>query len=1048
MAPPPKKPAPEIPAAEEEGPATFYVRMGPDGEPLSPDQLEAPPPPPTKAPKKGLQVQIPDDDGDAPPPPPAPKRKPPPAPTKAKVAAPAPTIAAAAGKKGRRGNWWDAKGDKDEQEEVTDPASSADDEAEHDGATAFLKVEKAPAEPPEEKTAMFKPGRKGVMSKADLAQADDGEHDGATAIANTDDLQERKPAADDAEPPVEAPKKKRKAEPEEYKPVAAPDYQGDVGRRSPVARFIARLIVLSAVAAVLGTIALVGLYFYLSQTLPRLESLDDYKPLVSTHVVAADGTVIGEFYKERRTVVPLSKVPQALKDAVLSAEDKDFYKHHGVSVLGLARAAIVDILSGKKRQGASTITQQVVKTFFLSKEKKFSRKVKEIVLAFKVEKDLSKDDILSLYLNQINFGKAHYGVEEASLYYFGKHVEDLELGEASLIAGIPQNPGRLNPRFHPTRAKNRQTYVLGRMLANKKITQEQHDREVEKPIALPPAVQDAPGAWYLEEVKRRLIEQYGEAAINSAGMTVEVAMVPAMQRAAERAVQEGLRAVDKRQGWRGAEFKVGDSLEEVRTALQRRYAAMAPTPGAVMVFDLGGIPEAEQGLPSRIANAARMRVLEPGGIYAGLVTKVQHNGIDVELAPDVVGWVPFSSMAWARPFKPSSATPAPATPAEVARKGDVVEVSVTRLVLKRTSAIHLRGRELELALEQTPLVQGAFAAIDVKTRALVALVGGYDFALSQFNRATQAKRQPGSAFKPILYAAAIETGKYTPATRVLDTPTPIEDPWTHKVWNPQNFERDTFEGPISLRRALATSKNTVAVKLLLDVGFDKVRSMATAAGLTTEVPRSYTAALGTGEVIPIELINSYATLASLGRKGEPMVIRKVLSRTNSVMANTELVLEPSIKPEVAYITSEMMRSVIDDPEGTARSLMVLQRPIAGKTGTASEHRDGWFVGFTPSLVAGAWVGFDDHQVLGPLETGGHCAGPIWLRFMKSALAGTAVEEWPAPPPGVSVAKVNRNTGALSTDPNDPYAQREVFLAGTEPTSAAATADQTQFLKEQ
>jgi penicillin-binding protein 1A len=359
----------------------------------------------------------------------------------------------------------------------------------------------------------------------------------------------------------------------------------------------------------------------------------------------------------------------------------------------------------------------------------------------------------------------------------------------------------------------------------------------------------------------------------------------------------------------------------------------------------------------------------------------------------------------------------------------------------------MRGRELELSLEQTPLVQGAFAAIDVKTRNVLALVGGYDIARSQFNRATQAKRQPGSAFKPILYAAAIETGKFTPATRMDDSPEVITDPFTGKTWKPQNFEKDSFDGPLPLRRALAMSKNTIAVKLLLDVGLDRVRQVARMCGLSTEVPRSYTAALGTGEVIPLELVNAYTTLAALGRKADPLLIRKVREREGKVIWTAEPTGEPSIKPQVAYITADMMRSVIEDPEGTARSLGVLTRPIAGKTGTASEHRDAWFVGFTPSMVAGAWVGFDNHDRLGPAETGGHAAGPIWLRFMKAATSGAPIEEWPAPPPGVTVAKVNRNTGQLSTDANDPFGQKEVFLAGTEPATTPASQNQEQFLKE-
>src|SRR3954465_6625806 len=286
--------------------------------------------------------------------------------------------------------------------------------------------------------------------------------------------------------------------------------------------------------------------------------------------------------------------------------------------------------------------------------------------------------------------------------------------------------------------------------------------------------------------------------------------------------------------------------------------------------------------------------------------------------------------------------------------------------------------------------------MDLKARGVLALVGGYDPALSSFNRATQAKRQPGSSFKPFLYAAAIDSGKYTPVTKVDDSPEVITGPWTGKAWKPQNFEKDEFDGPITLRKALAESKNTVAVKLLIEMGIDKVRSQAHAAGLASEIPQSYTAALGTGEVGVLEEVNAYATLASEGRRAEATLIRKVLSRDGAMLFSGEQKLEETLKPEVAYIVADLMRSVIDDPSGTAHSLSALARPAGGKTGTASEHRDAWFIGFTPSLLAGGWVGFDPHEMLGSLETGGHAAGPMWLQWMRAATANQPPEDWPAP----------------------------------------------------
>jgi penicillin-binding protein 1A len=755
--------------------------------------------------------------------------------------------------------------------------------------------------------------------------------------------------------------------------------------------------------------------------------------------VARDGTVVGEFFKERRTVVPMEKIPRVLLQAIISAEDKDFYQHTGVNPLALVRAAIVDAVSGRKRLGASTITQQVVKNFFLSSEKRWQRKLKEILLSARLERNLSKDDILFLYLNQINFGRARYGVEEASLYYFNKHVWQIDLGEAAILAGLPQNPSRINPRRHPERAKRRQIYVLDRMLANGYISRADHDAEVEKPIVLPALPPDPPGAFYLDEVRRQLVAQYGEAAVDGSGMTIEIAMDPKLQAAAESALRDGLRAVDRRQGFRGARARLGaGQVDAARSALGQKFAQAASPGDEVSVVDLDGIPENEAMKADSLARGARVRALQESATYVVLVTAVDAREAKVWLAPGVEASVPFSTMQWARKFSPEKATPLPRGANDVLAPGDLAEVRVLRLSTTRDRPDHVRPTRLELALEQDPLVEGAFVGVDLKTRQVVALVGGYDQAVATFNRATQARRQPGSAIKPFIYAAALESGRYTPTTRVDDSPEVIVDPWTGKPWKPQNFEKDEFAGPIPLRRALAESKNTVAVKLLVALGLDKLRNEAQQAGVTSEIPQSFTAALGTGEAGVLELVNGYATLATWGQKADPILIRRVVSRDGVTTQAAKLDPVQSMRADVAYLTADLMRSVIEDPEGTAHSLSVLGRPAAGKTGTTSEHRDGWFIGFTPSLLAGAWVGFDDHRMMGSYETGGHCAGPIWLSWMRAATAGTEMDPWPQPPPGVTCERVNRTTGALASD-NDPFAVRECFLSGTEPTPAQ-TAD--------
>jgi penicillin-binding protein 1A len=839
---------------------------------------------------------------------------------------------------------------------------------------------------------------------------------------------------------------------EPYQPLPADDYQGHLTAPPPPPRGpLRRLLAGAALTLALGVGMLAVGYLYISREIPAMESVRDYHPLVTTKVVASDGTKVGEFYREKRTVVTMDKIPRVLIQAVISAEDKDFYKHPGFNPIAMARAVVVDAFSGRKRLGASTITQQVVKNFFLTPDKKLKRKLKELLLAARLERNLSKEDILYLYLNQINFGKAHYGVEEAALYYFGKHVEAIDLGEAALLAGLPQNPARLNPRRHPENAKRRQIYVLGRMLANGYLTQQQYDAEAAKPIQLPPLPEEPAFAWYLDEVKRQMVAQFGQAAVESTGMTVEVAMDPRLQQAAEQAVQEGLRAVDKRQGYRGPLFRIpAAKVPDFVAALGRHLAAAAPVPGALLVPDLEDLAERDRASPEAAARAARVRPLVQGGIYGAVVTAVNEREARVAFAPGVEAAVPFAAMAWARPFKPEARTPQPSSPQGVLATGNVIEVRVARVDFAADRSGRKRPLRLDLSLEQTPLVQGAFTAIDLKTRGVLALVGGYryDADRSAFNRATQARRQPGSAIKPFLYAAALESRKFTPVTKLDDSPEVIVDPWSGKAWKPQNFEKDEFVGPITLRKALAESKNTVAVKLLIDLGLEKVRAQAAEAGLASPIPQSYTAALGTGETGILELINAYATLASLGRRQAPMLIRKITARDGSVMfvAPTEAV--QGMRPETAYVTADLMRSVIDDGDGTAHSLSVLERPIAGKTGTASEHRDGWFIGFTPSVIAGAWVGFDDHRMMGSLETGGHCAGPIWLHWLRAYAQRQPVEPWPLPPPGVAEVKINRNTGFLTKD-NDPFAMREVFLAGTEPTAQQAGdfPDQGKFYQE-
>jgi penicillin-binding protein 1A len=873
-----------------------------------------------------------------------------------------------------------------------------------------------------------------------------------------------------------------------------------------------RRAVLGSAAVALTLAALGALTAWVwTRELPAFDTLKDYRPLVATRVTGSGGSEVFVFARERRTVVPLEEIPPILRKAVVAAEDARFYEHQGVNYLAIAKCAARGILQGRLACGGSTITQQVVKTFLLQSDWKPKRKVKELVLAPRLEQNLKKDEILYLYLNQIYFGHGSWGVEEASRFFFGKPVRDVTLGEAAMLAGVIQSPARWSPVRHPIRAKERQRYVLRRMAEERFITPEQAEAEERRPIVTSPPEEHPPGDWYADAVRRWLDEQYGAEAVDTEGFQVEVAMDPLLQRYAESAMNASLRAVDKRQGWRGPLLHLDEpQLAAALTAWRERLAA-AERPGEVRVWDLADAspadvePEEGEGASARMA---RTRALEAGEVYGGVVIEVREKEAVVDLG-NARGLLTLADVAWARKFSPTAATQAPRQLSSVVARGDVVLV---RVMQGRTPAVQAAraGKALQLSLEQTPLVQGAFVVVDPVTRGVRALVGGYDFSTSKFNRALQARRQPGSAFKPFVWGAAIESRRFTPATVVYDSPDLYRDPWTGKEWKPKNFERDSFDGPMLLQRALAHSKNTVSVKLLDALGADRVADFARRMGISGELPRNLTLALGTGEVTPLELVNAYASIAAQGRSVAPIFILRVRDRTGAVLHDEQLpgagleaplppaeiaplretpaeprsapsptaplpaaaipaataatgpaagaaqgdrppapdgfpppvggglpaVEEPwtvpaqGTRPDVAFVLLSMMRDVIES--GTGAAAKALARPAAAKTGTAQDHRDAWFVGFTPELVAGVWIGFDDHSPLGPRETGAGAALPAWLSFMQAAVGGRPPADF-VPPPGVELAPIDPASGLRAAAQGS--APTLAFLAGTAPTES-------------
>jgi len=852
---------------------------------------------------------------------------------------------------------------------------------------------------------------------------------------------------------------------------------------SPTSRRRLRLLALAGLAALL-----VGgvLLFAWTRELPAFDTLKDYHPLVSTRVFGVNGQEVFVFARERRTVVPLEEIPPVLRQAVVAAEDARFYEHEGVNYLAIARCAAKGLLRGGLACGGSTITQQVVKTFLLSSDWKVKRKVKELVLAPRLEKNLTKDEILFLYLNQIYFGHLRYGVEEASRFYFGKPARELGLGEVAALAGLVQSPMRHSPVNHPASAKERQRYVLRRMVEEGYITRAQADAEAARPIVVRPPEEDPPGEFYAEAIRKYLDERYGEA-VETEGLQVDVAMDPLLQRYAEAALQAGLRAVDKRQGWRGPLLHLEKAQLEAALPLWReRIARVDPRPGQALVWDLSRVNakviDPEDAEEQGVARMARAKVLEAGEVYAGLVVEADDRSATVDLG-NAKGTLALADVSWARKWNPTSATATPKKVSSVVREGDVVLVRVMPGKIPLDRAVRER-RPLVLSLEQTPLVQGALVAIDPATRGVRALVGGYDFRTSQFNRALQAKRQPGSAFKPFVWGAAIESRRFTPATVVYDTPDLYRDPWTGKEWKPRNYERDEFDGPMLLGAALAHSKNTVSVKLVDALGVEAVTSFARRMGISTDLPQNLTLALGTGEVIPIDLVNAYASIAAHGFETPPLLVLRVRDRNGNVLEETRpapvpgvapdgsalaapapeaapaagapaAIAQPAVaaapepppappapggtfplpakgaRPDVSFVLETMMRGVVEN--GTGAAAKALARPVAAKTGTAQDHRDAWFVGFTPDLVAGVWVGFDDHAPLGPRETGAGAALPPWLSFMQAALGARPPSDF-QPVPGVELARIDPATGLLADrQANAPFA---AFLAGTAPSGSS------------
>ncbi len=760
---------------------------------------------------------------------------------------------------------------------------------------------------------------------------------------------------------------------------------------------VMRLLKIVILIALLLFAAGLGSYYYFMRDLPSLKTLEDYHPNLVSEVYSKDGRIIGEFYVERRVIVPVNRMPKHLINAFLAAEDSKFFEHEGINYTSIFRALYKDLMAGKIVQGGSTITQQVAKSFFLSPERKISRKIREAIMAFRIEKNLTKDEILNLYLNQIYFGNGSYGVQTAAETYFGKNVGELDIAESALLAGLPKGPSKYNPYSNFELSKKRQKFIIGRMLEEKFISPGDAEMAIKEKLKLRPRKVDSlwVGPYFTENVRKYIEEKYGDDILYRGGLKIYTTMDVEMQKAANTAVREGLREYGMRKGYRGP-LATLRSRADVTTFLS----------------------DEDRRIPKH---------LEQDVSYRGVITSIDYRDMSLNVAVGSHrGIISSSDLAWAKLYNPTNSPDGGkyADLRHVFHEGDVIDVMVK-------DRPYNDSLPAPLSLVQPSLAQAALFAIEPETGYVRAMVGGSDFSKSQFNRATQSLRQPGSAFKPIIYAAAMDKN-YTPATIVLDSPLVFNEVLNEGDWRPRNYD-EKFLGPTTVRTALARSRNVVTIKILKDIGIDYAISYARLLGLTSPLTRDLSLGLGSSAVSLMELTTAYATFDNLGNRPQPIIITRIIDKDGNVLEDNAPSITPVLNPATAYVMTSLLQSVIE--KGTGVKAKALGRPAAGKTGTTNEMNDAWFIGYVPGLAAGAWVGYDEQKQLGKGETGAMAALPIWLKFMKEATAGTPVRNFQVPE-GVEFAKIDPDTGLLANSTTeDPLF--EVFKAGTAPTGKAA-----------
>jgi len=869
-------------------------------------------------------------------------------------------------------------------------------------------------------------------------------------------------------------------------------------------------------------IVLIGMIIWLASiksSLPQILQIKDYKPLLVSPVYDRKNKKIGEFFRERRTLVPYERIPEKTIQAFLAAEDDQFFSHSGINYLAIMRAMLANMRAGRNVQGGSTITQQVAKTFFLSREKTFDRKIREAFLAYQLEDNLKKEEILYLYLNQINFGHGCYGIENASQTYFKKTVSELTVAESAILAGLPQAPSRYSPVLNPQKAKERQRYVLGRMATVGFITHEEAEKAVNQAVKV--YVRDdfedfAP--YYQETIRQILFQQLGEETVLDQGIKIYTSLDLEKQIAAQESVRAGLKSLDKRQGFRGPLDNLQDPAQITAfLEKQKKELILETTPERTINVD-GNFDEIlakKQGKNTKIPS-----YLSLTKSYRAVVTEVNDaDGLTFVDLPEVKGVIDMDTMKWARKPDPDKKSDQAQInkPSEALKKGDVVLVKLTNenVLISRLKKPMDFTSYITVELDQEPEVEGALISFDQDTQEILAMVGGYQFIRNknEFNRTVQAVRQTGSAFKAIVYASALDKN-YDPSSELMDAPLVYEESIKDqegqadtKVWKPTNHGK-SFGGQLTFRNALVQSLNIPAVRLIEDVGVPWAMDYSKRLGVFSPLNNDFTLALGSSSLTLYEMTKVFSQFGRLGKRIKPLLIKSVYDQNNKkLMENVSLdirfqnemdtldkefgerrknylshkqgsTVDPNnpnavvetetpdtqnaktkkpdeffffddenqlIRPQTAYVMTSLLRGVVEDENGTAARARSLGREVAGKTGTTNGYVDAWFVGYTPQIATGVWVGYDKEKTIGKGEVGGRAALPLWLDYMKAAHDKLPQTSFPVPS-GIVFANIDAETGKLASAVSKNVI-KQAYIEGTEPTLSTNKGDETvDFLK--